>query len=527
LDTEYSLLPIYSLGIFSLLWIQPLLLTLELMAVSLVIAAIIGVVGAWAASSTESGGRMGRVISRIFLAAMLVAIAMPMILHAAAWEATAGKFGWMIMTQTGSRADGTAPYGFFAGLLACGWIHGLVGGALVALATWYGVRRVGSDLIEQSRLELGPIATWWRVRLPIALPWLVTSLLATAVLSATEMTVVDLYGFRTIADEFYLIYAVDPSIGAVLMTCCLPLALVGMLLTWLLISRRRLLTTREETQRAIEPGDPLSPAWQVTAQVTAIALACLLVVVPVSSLVVKLGHQVSVENDLVQASWSARASVERLLAAPRIFADEYFWTAAIAIMTGLAAIIVAWPVAAIGRTNRRVRLGADLSSVLLVAVPGPIVGLSVVSIFQLDIPGFRTLYQQTLIPTLMALLVRAGPIAYWILRSGYRGIDARVLDAARIDCSPWKRWWSIDRPLLKTSVVAALLAAAVVGSGDVPATLPVIPPGVTTVGTRLFGLLHSGARYQEASLAIWYVLGVVIIGMIWIRQAAGLLAKVK
>ncbi len=72
-----------------------------------------------------------------------------------------------------------------------------------------------------------------------------------------------------------------------------------------------------------------------------------------------------------------------------------------------------------------------------------------------------------------------------------------------------------------------MLAAAVVGSGDVPATLPVIPPGVTTVGTRLFGLLHSGARYQEASLAIWYMLGVVIIGLIWLRQSAVLLAKVK
>ncbi len=59
------------------------------------------------AGHRECGGRWGRVICRCFLASLVVAIAMPMILHAAAWEATAGKFGWMIMTQTGARAVGT------------------------------------------------------------------------------------------------------------------------------------------------------------------------------------------------------------------------------------------------------------------------------------------------------------------------------------------------------------------------------------------------------------------------------------
>jgi iron(III) transport system permease protein len=78
--------------------------------------------------------------------------------------------------------------------------------------------------------------------------------------------------------------------------------------------------------------------------------------------------------------------------------------------------------------------------------------------------------------------------------------------------------WSIDRPLLERSLVAASLVAAVVASGDVPATLPVVPPGVTTVGTRLFGLLHSGARYQEAALAIWYVGAVGAISLVLIQQ---------
>ena len=89
------------------MWIQPLLLTLQLMAVSVIIATVIGIVGAWAATSLEGSGRPGRMMCRSFLALLLVAVAMPLILHAAAWEATAGKFGWMIMTQTGASTLST------------------------------------------------------------------------------------------------------------------------------------------------------------------------------------------------------------------------------------------------------------------------------------------------------------------------------------------------------------------------------------------------------------------------------------
>ncbi len=510
-----------------LVWTQPLLLTLQLMTVSVAIAAVIGIGGAWAASTVEAAGRLGRVISRCFVASMVVAIALPMILHAAAWEATAGKFGWMIMTQTGSRADGSGAYGFFAGLLACGWIHGLIGGAMVALATWYGVRRTPLTVIHQSRLELGPIEAWWRVRLPIASPWWISALLATAILAATEMTVVDLYGYRSLADEFYLFYAVDPSLTSIFMTCCLPLSVAGVLLVWLLISRRRLLAVQSDVHPPIEHADQAGRQWRWLAGILAVALAGIVVLVPLAGLLVKLGHEVVVEDGRVLASWSTRACAERLLSAPTLFAEEYLWTAVIGGVCGLSALAIAWPMAAIGRTHRRIERWLDPATIVLVTIPGPIVGLVVVSLFQSNIPWFRLLYQQTIGPTVLALLVRAVPVAYWILRAGYRGIDTVLLEASRLDGTWFRRVWSVDRPLLWTNLVAASLAAAVVSSGDVPAMLPVIPPGVSTVGTRLFGLLHSGARYQEAALAIWYVAAIVVISLILVRQAVVRRVRVK
>ena len=179
------------------MWFQPLILTIELMAVTVAIAGVIGVSGAWAASTLQNAGRWGRLLAHVFLVSMVTAIAIPMILHAAAWEATAGKFGWLALTQTGSR-DYQGLVGRLGGLVASGWIHGLFSSSIVALATWYGVRNVPNDVVEQSRLEMGAVQAWWRVRLLIALPWLLTGLLATAALAATEMTVVDLYQFQDV-----------------------------------------------------------------------------------------------------------------------------------------------------------------------------------------------------------------------------------------------------------------------------------------------------------------------------------------
>ncbi len=510
-----------------LAWIQPLFLTFQLVVFALTLAATLGVTGGWAASKLQAAGRFWSWIAAGFLAAMVVAVAIPMILQAAAWEATAGKFGWMIMTQTGARAEGLSDYGFFRGLIACGWIHGLLGAALVALATWCGLDRVPTHVRQKARMDLGWVSAWWRVQLPLASPWVISSLVATAVLAMTEMTVVDLYGFRTVADEFYLFYAVDPSLLSIFLVCVLPLMSMAAVMTWLLVQRRKFVATN------VDSGIPQLDDQQARkivcclAAAVAILLVFLILFVPLGGLFVKVGHDVEIAEEALVGTWSFSRTVQRLWEAPVIFAAEYRWTAIIAVAAALCSVLIAWPLAAAGRQHRRLEAGLDLFTIGLVLLPGPLVGLMLVRCFQLPVPGFSALYQQTLVPTVIALLFRAVPAAYWILRAGYRGLDNQLLDIAELDLSWFRRIWGIDRPLLQGSLWGAGIAAAIIASGDVPVTLPVIPPGVTTVGTRLFGLLHSGARYQEAALAIWYLAVVLAISWFLARRFLALHAKVN
>jgi iron(III) transport system permease protein len=524
-DLSVSYLQVSS-ELLVLAWIQPLFLTFQLVVFALVLAATLGVAGGWAASKLQAAGRFWSWIAAGFLATMVVAVAMPMILQAAAWEATAGKFGWMIMTQTGARAEGLSDYGFFRGLIACGWIHGLLGAALVALATWYGLDRVPSHVQQKARMDLGPVSSWWCVQLPLASPWIISSLVATAVLAMTEMTVVDLYGFRTVADEFYLFYAVDPSLLSIFLVCVLPLMVMAVLMTWLLVQRRKFVVTHVDAGTPQREDQQARKSVCCVAAAVAILIGLLIVLAPLGGLLVKVGHDVEIAQGSLVGTWSFSRTVQRLWEAPAIFSAEYRWTGILAVSVALSAVLIAWPLAAVGRQRRRLEAGFDLLTIGLVLLPGPLVGLMVVRFFQLPIPGFSTLYQQTLVPTVIALLFRAVPAAYWVLRAGYRGLDNQLLDTAQLDHSWIKRVWGIDRPLLQGSLWGAGIAAAIVASGDVPATLPVVPPGVTTVGTRLFGLLHSGARYQEAALAMWYLAVVLVISLFLARRFLALRVKV-
>ncbi len=490
-------------------------MTFQLIAVAVAIAGTFGIAGAWAASTLENAGRSGRWIARLFFVCMIAAIAIPLILHAAAWEATAGKFGWLPLSQTDARGYGGLA-GVFAGLLASGWIHGIASTVLVVLATWFGVRRVPTALVQISQLEISPWHAWWKIRFAIARPWVLVGLLGTAGLAATEMTIVDLYGFRTLADEFYLYYAVDPSVAAITMTCLMPLVIALVLVGLHSKAGAGSVPIRYDSG-ANEPGESVPAMIAVVAGMIALLIAALVLIVPFTGLLVKAGHEVVVQDGRRIVSWSLTGCLRVLADAPITFAAEYTWTLILGMLTANAAVLLAWPLAAVARTHRRWQGVLDVATVVLLLIPGPIVGLAVVRFFQLPGPGFQALYQSSLVPTVIALMFRAGPVAYWIMRAGYRGIDDALLSAARLDVSWRQRFWSIDRPLVWRNLVVAVFAAAIVASGDVPAMLPVVPPGVTTVGTRLFGLLHSGARYQEAALAFWYVTAIVVVagGLSW------------
>lgn len=527
-------------------WIRPLLLTLQLMGLSVVLAAVIGITLSFLISLISRRRLIGRSAAGYCLLSMIACIATPMILHAAAWEATAGKFGWLTFSQTAARTY-TGLAGQYGGMVAAVWIHGLLGAALVCLATWFGTTRISPDVLDQGRLDGGPFWTWWRVRLPIASPWVICGLLATAILAATEMTVVDLYGVRTLADEFYLFHAAQPSITSILMFLVVPCVLAIALVIVSAVSLRRRFDVSLLGSFAPDSGDAaeeIATFPRVLSTALAVIVSTFMFAFPLVGLVLKTGQRIAVVDGEATIDWSLVHVWNVLISAPGEYRSEYQWTVVLACSTALVCVPLGWALASFARSRPFWRRTIDLLSLILFLIPGPIVGLMVVRLFTLaelfeptidsakpysdavdaggvsaaggisgPISGLHFLYHQTLVPTIMALMFRALPVSYWVMRTGYQGIESSVLDVSRLDFGWFRAMWVVDRPLLGRALVIAGVASAVMASGDVPVTLPVLPPGVVTVGTRLFALLHSGARNQEAALAFWYVGSIVVVGI--------------
>ena len=297
-------------------WIRPTLLTLELMCFSGIIAAAIGIALVWCVSQLNTPARLGRAVRVYVLLCAVTCLATPMIMHAAAWESTAGKFGWLTFSQTAARTY-TGFAGQYGGMVACSWVHGLVGAALVALATWFGMSRIPESVAEQASLDGRWSTNWWRILLPVASPWWIGAMLLVGMLAATEMTVVDLYGVRTLADEFYLIHAAQPSTVSIVMVLVAPAAFCIAVVVWALTLRKRMRPIGSNTI-AREPPSEAGTSARIVAALGGPLLATLLAFFPLSGLIIKTGHQVDVDPVSGNATigWSMTQTAQTLGRAP-------------------------------------------------------------------------------------------------------------------------------------------------------------------------------------------------------------------
>jgi iron(III) transport system permease protein len=496
-----------------------------LVLISTAIALPLGVAWGWALSRLSGRGRAegaaGAVLRSVLaglgtlsIVALFVMLAMPLYIHAAGWEATAGKFGWLPLVQGGPRF-------WFRGLMAAAWIHGTYGACWIALAVMIAYRSLPRALDDAGRIDAGLVLRDGKVRLPLSAGWIGAATAWSAILAATEMTVADLYAVRTVADDVYKVYALQPEAVPVLVSTVVPPLLAMPLVWW---STRRL-TVRRWSGRGRGEAVSLLPRGEErgrslitvgVAAAIALLMTVLVAAVPLGALVVKAGWTTVVEGGELRASFAWSVAAESLSRAPRSFGRELIWTAQLAGFAVLVTLPLVWGLAAAAQDRSWWRRVAPWLAVLLVMIPGPVVSMWVIWLFNRPSLGF--FYDRTLLPSLCAVMPRAVPIAYLVMRANYRGLDPAVGELAAIDGpSHWQRLWRVQWPRLRRGVLLAVLAVVLVVVGDLSATILVLPPSVTTVSSRLFGLLHSGVRNMEASLALLVAFFAAVLAL-WIRR---------
>jgi iron(III) transport system permease protein len=419
----------------------------------------------------------------------------PLYLHLCGWDAAFGVLGWFTL----SRTPRVEP--LLSGFRAAVVVHTLYA---IPWATWLMAALFQSgrrEFEEQALLEGEASQVWRLVSLPQCTSGLLVAALVIFILTSGEMTVTNIYLVRTYAENVYSHFAGNGALEAV-MPHLAGLLLFSAALAWFTCGA---LLLAPYLNFAPEPY-----RWRLKTSRRfwfACTLSCVAVLMlfPLLNLMNNAGTQAILTEGLPHRVWSFAKLFEILALAPRKFAAEFQATLLIASAVSLVALSLGSGWAWCTRDRPRLTSVTWFLSALGLSLPGPVVGLSVVQLMNQPQGAWCIwLYDRTIVPPVLALLTRGLPIAYLGSWWCWRTLDAETLAAAQLDgATAWQQFryvaWPQGRRLLSMLGVMILALA----SGDLATSLLTLPPGISTLSQRMFGLIHSGVNDQVAGIAIW------------------------
>ena len=473
--------------------------TFWLVAITLAISVPIGTALAVALARTDAWLR------RSVAVAIGIMLVVPLYLDAAAWDAGFGDAGWF----TALVAPPYTP-GLLSGWRGAVWVHSLAAIPWVVLIVGMALRFVEPELEEAALLDCSAWQVLRRVTLRRALPAIGIAAVWVSVGVGTEMTVTDIFqtpgnGLRTYAEEIYTQFALGTEPGPP------PGAMVGVAVTACLAACGLMLCLAAASWTPPTSRSPLvfrlgRWRWPVSAALVLGAVA--IFGVPMISLIAKAGVTVQQTTAGYQRGWSIAECLKIVAESPERFRWEILSSAGMAAVAASLVLIAALPLGWLARRRDWIGLAAKFLAIALaaaaLAVPGPLVGIGLIAIFNHPgLPPLNFLYDYTIGVAAIAQAIRAFPLGMLVVWHALHTVPNDLLEAAELDgAGPFTRLVRIVLPLRWPALALAWLAAFVVAIGELSATILVVPAGVATLGVRISQLLHFNNQDKLAGLCL-------------------------
>jgi iron(III) transport system permease protein len=468
----------------------------------LAVGALIALIAPWLFWLVE---RSHRWVARLAWLVWTCALFVPIYVQTAAWQAGIGPGGWAALPPA---STGQA---WLRGWLVAVGIHAA---AALPWALW--LLRAGAHLghrvvWDAARLLTTPGRMFWYVGLVEWRPWIVLGAVWASAWASSELFVADLYLVPTVARQIYTGFAVGSSVRSALW---LTLGqLFAALLVWPLVRQGRWWRVLRwesvpDVRRAYVSEPPLTSA-------SLIVLLALLVTtfLPLAGLVFDAGAVHGLDG---RRYWTLQHFVFRAVDGFSDFRREIVGT----LLVSLTATVVAAVVALGGLCfvyGRRWEVAVWIAVFLVLVTPGPLVGILLAVVMRRpELPLLVELYDRTLLAPVVATAVRIFPLVWTAMYLGAQDIPHPHRDMAYLEgCSRAAFFTSGAWPWMRNALVAGSILGFCWASGELAATLIVIPPGGETVAVRIANLLHTGVRDKEAMLCLWHVaVCVLLVGLL-------------
>ncbi|MBU4234467.1 MAG: iron ABC transporter permease [Proteobacteria bacterium] len=366
-----------------------------------------------------------------------------------------------------------------------------LGGAVLVLTLSYfpyltlfvlsAILSLDPSLEEAGWLSLNRRQVFWRITFPFIRPYLAAGLIIVFVFATGNYGVPALLGVHTYPVETFAEFSVFFSTDRAIMAALPLLLLVSGLIIWhwQLMRRRDFSVLSPQSFVKITPRIP-------HASLIAFFLGTFIFLAVVLPLAWILWES---------ASWRNYATALQTAWLPIVT------TLVLAVSTASLAVLFCYPAAYfIVRTRTWSAFFLDLVSFLPLAIPGTILGVGLIRVWNHPATGF--LYGSAAI-LLVAYLAQFSSFALRCLVPSMHQISPRLEDSYLIYRRGWlRRQVHIVGPLARNGMSAAWILVFVLCLGELGSTLLIIPPGMETLSLRIYNLLHYGAHEIVAALSV-------------------------
>lgn len=466
-------------------------------------------------------------LGRKYIQQVLIAILfVPLYVQTSAWLAALGQTGWLLSEPNGAWK--------LSGWFGAIWIHAMSGISWVTLFVGISLRNVPRELEEEAIQSTSEWHVLRQISLRHSLPGIYAAALWITVICFGEITVTDMFQVRTFAEEVYTaaslgtLNGLQPSENTNSVVVDVPELVnydlwLGTLIFALLVGSALLVLWRWLN---ISTFASMEDRWRIVLQkhhwpatLATWMLTLVIIGVPLVSLVIKSGEQLERIDNKTVSTWSLGQSTKLITSSPWEHRRELGWTMAIGIVASVSAvaagILLAWTFQ--NRWLPKIPLAFLLA--FFFALPGPILAVWLIKLMnhpsQSSLNFLTWLYDYTIMAPAVVQFLRSVPIATLVLTMQFASVPKEILENAQSEgASGWQQLFGIVLPMRFPGIAAAFCLSLVVAISDLAATLLVLPPGVTTISTRVFGLIHYGAEDRVAALSFALAAGTALLTLL-------------
>ncbi len=440
---------------------------------------LVMIIGALAASVlwTFRQNTLTRLLKPLFILCCVMVFVPPYV-HALAWADLFYRYG-------------------LEGLAASLWVM-----VMALLPMGLGFSLLGFYLVEDAMVEAGRTLNrdsivMKTIILPIALPAMISGMVFAFLWTIHDFSVPSLFFVNIYALEIFAKYSAtnhpfEPFV--------LSLPMIGVATIMIVYvsnySKKLMMGLRKGQTKESLPL--IMPIWLRSLQIVALAILIIQISIPVISLIIKVATPSNIWISILQAR------------------RELGFTLLLSTLTATLSVIVALFLAKkVVGVGGRYRLLIWVCILLPLAIPAPLVGIGLVTLFSQ--PGMGLIYGTLWMPVL-ANMIRFAPLAFITMSVQLKRMDQGLLDSASVfQKNRIHGFVRVYLPMMLPGIIAAFLVVFILTTGELGATLLVSPPGRTTLTMRIYNYMHYGSSQMIAGLCLTMLVSSLSIGLIVYR----------